>query len=68
MKLINSIMISILIFSDSQTLEQLYRTPSFSSMDTACQDDKGFMRSFGLHAIPMLKYRPVKIIDLASAT
>ena len=42
-KLINSIMISILRFSDSQNLEQFYRTISrfhlLSSMDTAWEND-----------------------------
>ena len=51
-------MISILRFSDSQNLEQFFRTINhlLSSMDTASENDT----FFGLHAIPMLKYRSLK--------
>ena len=63
-------MISIFIFSDSQNLEQFYRTINLifhllSSIDTASQDDTFSCDILHLRAIPMLKYRPVKKIDWA---
>ena len=62
-KLINSIMISILRFSDSQNLEQFFRTINhlLSSMDTAWENDNFFWPQCYSHA----KLSSCKKIDWA---